>query len=615
LSQLAQPPQTASHSAAKPFHPPPKPVLTLRVGVTGHRDLKQADLPSLHRAVDDVLRLVERVVREVAKTPDTGYDEKAPPVLVAVSPLADGADRLFASTARSRGWKLHVPMPFAQAEYEKDFKTPASLREFHDLLSYAARKLELDGSREHEERAYLRAGQITLHQCDVLVAVWDGESAVRIGGTAQVTEEAYARGIPIVWVRSAPPHAATLLTAPPSEKEEGVNLQPRLAQRLREMLLPPALLGDDPQPETRMERLRRRLGGPASRLDAEAYYQPRFSGGVRLPVFRWFRNVVLLGTCADAGEESERPAHPDYVWADHRANAHANAYRNAFTLSYLLGAFAVFFALLAIIVEWAVVVELLLTGLAILVGGTAWVSRWHAHWLDERLLAERFRQLDILQELGYSAPGARASSVPFAARPNELWVTWLFRAHARTVPLPQESFNDTYLNRYRARLLDVLESQKEYHEVAHHNLHHLRERLHYLGLALFVATLVICVVHLVVHPEGETKNWLTVAAGALPAFAAAFAGIIGHGEFQRLARNAHETAARLELLMEQLPPAHDSDETAAPPWLPMEQIKPAKGGTSREYAAIAERAADLMLSELLAWHLLINERPIEVGAH
>jgi hypothetical protein len=133
-----------------PSEAPPRPELAFRIGVTGARELPMGLRDELLRRVRDVLRLV----RDEIATPDIGaaYGDTAP-VLRLVSPLAEGADRLVARAALEEGYALIVPMPFAQAEYEKDFAGGESLIEFRDLLAKATSRLELDGGRGEDEAA------------------------------------------------------------------------------------------------------------------------------------------------------------------------------------------------------------------------------------------------------------------------------------------------------------------------------------------------------------------------------------------------------------------------------------------------------------------------------
>ena len=62
-----------------------------------------------------------------ARSPDAALYAGGSPTLRALSPLAEGSDRMFAAEALSLGYSLCCPLPFAQAEYERDFAPPEAL--------------------------------------------------------------------------------------------------------------------------------------------------------------------------------------------------------------------------------------------------------------------------------------------------------------------------------------------------------------------------------------------------------------------------------------------------------------------------------------------------------
>ena len=151
---------------------------------------------------------------QLAGSPEirAAYSE-TPPRLRLVSPLAEGADRLVARAALEEGYELIVPMPFAQAEYEKDFAGDGSVEEFRTLLAQAASRLELDGGRgEHDAASYEAVGRMVVRNCDLLIALWDGEPGKGRGGTADIVRFAASGGPPIWWLRlgeTAPPRWVT----------------------------------------------------------------------------------------------------------------------------------------------------------------------------------------------------------------------------------------------------------------------------------------------------------------------------------------------------------------------------------------------------------------------
>jgi hypothetical protein len=96
---------------------------TFRVGVTGHRYVVSTGPAA------GVLR--DRVRAVFAYLWQTVVDSAPPgsqPVLVVVSPLAEGADRLIAHEAVASGFPLSCPLPFDRDTYERDFTSPHRAR-------------------------------------------------------------------------------------------------------------------------------------------------------------------------------------------------------------------------------------------------------------------------------------------------------------------------------------------------------------------------------------------------------------------------------------------------------------------------------------------------------
>jgi hypothetical protein len=163
-----------------PFEADPR--LPVVVGVTGHRDLRPGDIESLSRAVREVF---QEICAHAPSSP-----------LVLLSSLAEGADRLVAETALSFGARLVVPLPMPQADYEADFAAE-SLKEFRMLLAQSAACFEVETpvgdhgtdfrtyGRARDER-YRRAGAWVAIHSHVLLALWDGHTSEKIGGTSSI---------------------------------------------------------------------------------------------------------------------------------------------------------------------------------------------------------------------------------------------------------------------------------------------------------------------------------------------------------------------------------------------------------------------------------------------
>jgi len=120
-------------------------LLTLVIGVTGHRDIPPQEYEPLAARVTELLLSLRR-------------DYPSLPLLM-LNPLAEGGDRIAARAAVALGVPLLVPIPFSREEYERDFDTPRSLEEFRSLIAGAqVRELPLAPGISAADIAVARAG-------------------------------------------------------------------------------------------------------------------------------------------------------------------------------------------------------------------------------------------------------------------------------------------------------------------------------------------------------------------------------------------------------------------------------------------------------------------------
>ena len=170
----------------------------LRIGVTGHRKL---DSPAMvENRVVEVLALLDNLLLAEAGS--------LPRRFVAISPLAEGSDRIVAREVLAWRGKgnclpslLEAVLPLPVDEYEKDFSSPGSLKEFRDLLGQA-RQVRLISKQSSRESSYESAGRHVTGHCDVLMAVWNGKEAQGRGGTAEIVGYARSQRHPLIWINS-----------------------------------------------------------------------------------------------------------------------------------------------------------------------------------------------------------------------------------------------------------------------------------------------------------------------------------------------------------------------------------------------------------------------------
>jgi len=88
------------------------------IGITGHRILSQEQ----KERVNPVLEQAFRNIISAGSGPD------GPISFTALSPLAEGADTMFANTAVSLGLPLKVMLPYERQEYLKSFSSDEARR-------------------------------------------------------------------------------------------------------------------------------------------------------------------------------------------------------------------------------------------------------------------------------------------------------------------------------------------------------------------------------------------------------------------------------------------------------------------------------------------------------
>jgi len=156
------------------------------VGVTGHRDLRDDDVPKLVALVDEFFTCV------AARYPDSD--------LLVVSGLAEGADRLVAERAVALGHPYVALLPMAMADYEVDFSTSESLAQFRTLLSQCMRVIELpwlsteagrsEAASPARQAQYALLGDELVANSAIVLALWNGQNSGLPGGTDTVVASA-----------------------------------------------------------------------------------------------------------------------------------------------------------------------------------------------------------------------------------------------------------------------------------------------------------------------------------------------------------------------------------------------------------------------------------------
>lgn len=154
----------------------------LVIGVTGHRNLIESELPHLRM---EVRRFFAALQDEFPSLP-----------LKLLSPLATGADQLVASVALELNIQVIAVLPIPLAMYRDDFDDEKSLADFEQLLAqcellelsliYPDDPIAANDVGHVRNLQYAQAGIFTSSHCHILLALWDGSDNGYLGGTSQV---------------------------------------------------------------------------------------------------------------------------------------------------------------------------------------------------------------------------------------------------------------------------------------------------------------------------------------------------------------------------------------------------------------------------------------------
>lgn len=555
---------------------PRRPAMTVQVGVTGHRSLPGADAKALHDAAAGVFRAVAaeagRLLAADQASPRPLF-QAGPPTLRCISGLAAGSDSILAEAALQEGWQVVATLPFSQVEFERDFEGDALTR-FRGLVKRASVVTELEGDRRRGGEPYAQIGQQVVEQSDIVVAIWDGLPSRGAGGTGDVVQSALARNLPVAVL---PPTGPVVVTWQDADD---------IATILQSILLPHP--ESDGFPQAYFEQVQ-----PSSTWAATAV--------------RWYEKAILLGTAAPVSNTpssgtqngplvaaSEALLLPPFEMADRLAGAFAARYRAAGLMRYgmvlpaTLGAFIGYFGS-----AWAQPFGFLLqfaslVGVLVFSTKGSWVHD-HRRFVAYRALAEYIRNARLLMPLGTLAtvPGA-----PLHRERAEDWTAWYGRALLREIGLLPGHY-DAQAAADASRFVRASADDEIAFLVGRaRRFRTMAARLKLIGVVLsligvgFVALHAIFVYRNIAGPSSE---WFNELGLVVPAMAPVFLGLLGFGEYERLATRYAAVAAGL------------SNEVAA-----LDRAGPDR----RSILPIARRIADIMLAEGADWQLLIKSKTL-----
>lgn len=608
---------------------PPKPRAVLRFGISGHRTLTDANAKRIHDTLSALFHDAHQTVQHLSSSHRELFAGNA--TLRMLSPLAEGSDRIAAEAALAAGFELDCPLPFARDLYEADFETAASRKAFHDLLARATNVFELEEVRGIDDnRAYEAVGLMTLRQCDILIAVWNGEPAQGRGGTAEIVSHAIDSNIPIIWLHSEKNVPPKLLRTNPMGSRDPAQIPAdnltgdMFHALLRAMVLPP------PDPERHVSRPpSRRLADYRkeqqvsftlhifySALQAVLFVRRPRPGDFRVPNYlaeaksQWQTYWGLLPPISPPSRDKlSAVLEPAFAWADGLASYYVRVYRSSYVLSFLLAAGAVFISLLGLWFHQAhrtlVLFELAFMAAIIYIVLRASVRSWHERWIDYRHLAELLRHMRVLTLTGSSTLEIRetAHSAQDARDSGAAWVGWYYRAIVREIGMVGACADAQYATAVAQLVRQTeLAEQMNYHHGAEKVSHKLDHRLDLAGMALFITTALLCFAFCIAAfgfgwKLDDHATAATFFTALLPAFGAAVYGIRVQGEFGRIAHRARH----MEEQLAQISVALESD--ASKDTLTLSRV-----------SFLTEMAARAMALDVTDWRFVFRDKPLTLPA-
>lgn len=591
-------------------HHPPRPRLTLNVGITGHRAaiLSAPVLASLRPYVEDVFRKLREAALRVHEEELAIFD-RSPARLHLHSPLASGADQLAADSARAAGYHVRALLPFAPDDYRDDFVQGHERDEFNRQLDSADEIFALPCDRSDGEAAYVLVGKAVVAAADILVAIWDGCEGNGPGGTAHVVDLALGTSVPVIHIaidrESGAVEATRLLV--------GGDVVEPVVQSLSDAGAFEALVRDTLTPHTAEEReqLAAFFDEREKRTNLRIEYPLLMAAvGVKSLSSGPWRQRSIEQDIMDDRAASNHPGGPElpldlaYGWANFLAIRYAQLFRSGHVTNYVLSALAVILALGGLITPsikvFLVFGELGVIGLLFLNTSAGKDGDWHRRWLQYRHLAESLRPLAYLKRTGMVSTPFRSDFIhgPLHREAGADWTRWYAAATWRDMDSPRGIMTCADVPQLAdAVLREQIVPQANYHQVNAERMNKLDHRLHEVGNFLMGAVIASCVLFLLGY--GPLHEWVKSMTGpfifltaGLPAVSAAVFGMRGHGEHLLAASRSANTAVALAANAERL-----------------------KGAVHLEAMANElKNTAAIMLADLNEWSVAYSERSLEIPA-
>jgi hypothetical protein len=591
--------------------------LTLRIGVTGHRDLRDPD--AVRQLVADSLRWLSDELGLA------GVSRLSPVCLEVVTPLAAGADQLVADAVEKlgiAGTALMVPVPADEDSYEASIRAddPAAAAHYRALRHGQHATVTRLAGATADDAGFRRLGEWVVNHCDVLLALWNGEPPPPPGpdgvppGTAAMVSYAlsHPRAIPVIVVPAARVRGEPVPALPPWQllmPGEHPNPFADLWSRVR------GGHGGDPRGLSVQGARSWPLDGGGGRalrrttLGVTVRHIRHFNAGLAMDPQGEFSALVdgALGTAAGpvpkAARKIEDWASTRFERADVVAGRYQKLFRMVDSSVYVLAALSVLIAAARTI--WtppgsAAALILTLVEILILAGVSAGLAtdlrrRLRDRWVCFRAMAEYLRTHMFLalvspRKAQMSEEQGSLNAITLSELAGPAWFDRGMKAIWQHRPGLTPPWSDADLPALKHVLRTWIVQQADYHRAKGAGHETLHRRFLVIVASLFTVTVLTALVHLITAGN-QADDVLNFAAIGIPGIAAAVNSISGSAEHHR--HSVRDRAAAHQLTYVHLPAI-----TAA--------------SSLRELRRQADIVSRYMLSEATEWYTVMAVHSVEI---
>jgi hypothetical protein len=588
-----------------------RPNAVLAIGITGHRDIGIQTYTAfrIERSIEFIfLTLSDALNKHLTRE----FFSPKPPSVTVASMGAAGADLLAMSVAARLRFDALYILPYSIDEFRRDFEASAYADIFEDLVVKESSRFELPGMRDEGPRSYERANSVILANSDVLIAVWDGERARGIGGTAEVVQQAFDLCIPIVVVDPNRPDDPSLLWKemddtqaknvfdvvrrdfPKNDVREIIDaaINPPAEFLTEGILLPPLLASSVPKSFRPEYDLLLRLFGPQ--------HSGTFKAG--LDQSSTWADAIKSASFVDASWAAHRLVYVSRVHcrfdklSSHYSKLHrssnATTYFAAIVASVGSGIVGFFYPDAA---AEALLIQAVTAGLLFFDRWNRSQNLWHEKWLTYRCIAERLKMLRFLQPYGIFVHLAVDLRRPLGLSAAD----WLVRRVSRAIGLPRGRISNEAVSVGFNQLAErEIREQIDYHRLSYRRFGSLDRNLSLAATCSIVGIIAVSVLPKLstlvglAAPPFVAKSLLSVILAALPAMIAAFAGLRADTDLVRLLERSAWASAYLGKLRRLISQA---------------------ARTYDEYAEFAHRTARVLAAELYEWQAVLESRRLRLS--